>query len=129
MVDMGQQSCSCRKWEVTGLPCKHAIVAIWEMRKNNEHERILDHGFTIHIGWKHGRRYTPKTLLPPKLHVQVGRPKKKRKKPTLEVEDIVKGNMVSRAYKSVTCSKCSKIGHNSWGCKGQTDGGPQSSDV
>ncbi|KAL6499420.1 hypothetical protein OROHE_026083 [Orobanche hederae] len=35
IVDMGNQSCTCKKWELTGMPCKHAIAAIWDMRRNN----------------------------------------------------------------------------------------------
>ncbi|XP_028193216.1 uncharacterized protein LOC114378796 [Glycine soja] len=31
-VDLQNQSCTCRMWQLTGLPCRHAIVAI---RYNN----------------------------------------------------------------------------------------------
>nr|KAJ0214373.1 hypothetical protein LSAT_V11C400171290 [Lactuca sativa] len=35
-VDVVQQTCSCRKWELTGMPCKHVVATIWEMRKNSK---------------------------------------------------------------------------------------------
>ncbi|CAI9286511.1 unnamed protein product [Lactuca saligna] len=69
----------------------------------------------------------PTTLLPPKHHVPIGRPKKKRRRSAMEVEDLVKGNQLSRAQKSVTCSKCNKSGHNARTCKGQKAGGSQTS--
>ncbi|KAH0632563.1 hypothetical protein KY284_035349 [Solanum tuberosum] len=28
-VDLEKRTCSCRKWSLTGIPCKHAIAAIW----------------------------------------------------------------------------------------------------
>nr|KAJ0210471.1 hypothetical protein LSAT_V11C400202580 [Lactuca sativa] len=35
VVDMGQMTCSYRKWELTGMPCKHAIATINEMADCN----------------------------------------------------------------------------------------------
>ena len=35
VVNVNQQICSCKKWEITGMPCKHVVSAIWDMRKNN----------------------------------------------------------------------------------------------
>jgi len=29
VVDMKKRSCACRKWDITGMPCKHAVAAIW----------------------------------------------------------------------------------------------------
>lgn len=29
VVDLGLRTCSCRRWELTGIPCKHAISAIY----------------------------------------------------------------------------------------------------
>lgn len=31
---MEDQTCSCRVWELTGIPCSHAISAIQNMRLN-----------------------------------------------------------------------------------------------
>ena len=36
VVDMVQHTCSCRKGELIGIPYKHALVAIWDMRKNKQ---------------------------------------------------------------------------------------------
>ncbi|GJX94638.1 hypothetical protein Tco_0349224 [Tanacetum coccineum] len=34
VVNLQQRVCSCRKWEVSGLPCKHAVAAIHNMAEN-----------------------------------------------------------------------------------------------
>ncbi|XP_019184396.1 PREDICTED: uncharacterized protein LOC109179346 [Ipomoea nil] len=28
-VDLFRRACSCRKWDLTGIPCKHGVCAIW----------------------------------------------------------------------------------------------------
>ncbi|CAI9284676.1 unnamed protein product [Lactuca saligna] len=40
VVNVDQQTCSCNRWELTGIPCKHSITAIWDMRLNNENVGI-----------------------------------------------------------------------------------------
>ncbi|KAL4563563.1 hypothetical protein LXL04_027606 [Taraxacum kok-saghyz] len=37
VVDMGSRECTCRKWELTRIPCKHAIATLYEMAKYGEH--------------------------------------------------------------------------------------------
>nr|KAJ0186073.1 hypothetical protein LSAT_V11C900490590 [Lactuca sativa] len=106
VVDMVQHTCSCRKWELTGIPCKHALVAIWDMRKKNKDVGLPEswvHPTYWLKTWKemysfkikpiNGRRMwekypCPTTLLPPEHHVPIGRPKKKRNKS--DMDDLVK---------------------------------------
>ncbi|XP_073138973.1 uncharacterized protein [Henckelia pumila] len=33
-VDLSEMSCSCRRWEMNGIPCPHAICAMWCKREN-----------------------------------------------------------------------------------------------
>ncbi|KAH0709663.1 hypothetical protein KY284_011090 [Solanum tuberosum] len=33
-MDLEKRTCSCRKWSLTGIPCKHAIAAIWANRED-----------------------------------------------------------------------------------------------
>ncbi|GJS99012.1 mutator type transposase [Tanacetum coccineum] len=40
VCNMTQRTCSCKKWDLTGIPCKHAVACIWDMLK--EFERSLD---------------------------------------------------------------------------------------
>ncbi|KAD6119226.1 hypothetical protein E3N88_10497 [Mikania micrantha] len=53
------------------------------------------------------------TLLPPKQHKQVGRPKKKRNTTSDESsQPIVKGGKMTRVGNTMTCAKCQKKGCN-----------------
>ncbi|GKC44049.1 hypothetical protein Tco_1061771 [Tanacetum coccineum] len=59
------------------------------------------------------------TLLPPKHHVQVGRPKKKRKRSKHKDEPFVKDGKLGRKGRTITCQSYRNIGHNKATCKGQ----------
>ncbi|GJY91229.1 mutator type transposase [Tanacetum coccineum] len=123
VVNLTQKTCSCRKWEISGIPCKHVIVAIHGM---------TDNGFDVGIpeDWVHdsyklqtwmnvyshkvnpvnGRDMwskfdCPTTPLPPTVHPQIGRPPKKRKKIKGEIV-MINGNKLTRKCKTVTYSLC-----------------------
>ncbi|GJR89964.1 mutator type transposase [Tanacetum coccineum] len=34
VVNLANRSCSCRKWEVSGIPCKHVVACIFNMTDN-----------------------------------------------------------------------------------------------
>ncbi|KAJ0623608.1 putative Zinc finger, SWIM-type [Helianthus annuus] len=34
VVNVDLKTCSCRKWDLTAMPCKHAVAAIWDMSRN-----------------------------------------------------------------------------------------------
>nr|KAJ0217483.1 hypothetical protein LSAT_V11C300112480 [Lactuca sativa] len=132
-----QQSFTCKRWELTGIPCKHGVDAIWYMARNNKDVGIPEsfvHPCHWLSRWKemysfkispiNGRSMWEKlamltTLLPQKHCVPIGRPKKKRTISTVEKEDNVRGNTTSRAYRSVTCNKCKTISHNARTYKGK----------
>ncbi|GKE81973.1 hypothetical protein Tco_1551973 [Tanacetum coccineum] len=59
------------------------------------------------------------TLLPPKHHVQVGRPRKKRKRSKHEDEPFMKDGKLSRKGRTITCQSCGNTGHNKATCKGK----------
>ncbi|GJR81717.1 mutator type transposase [Tanacetum coccineum] len=105
-----------RKWEISGIPCKHAIAAIHDMVDNVN-------GIDMWSKFDY-----PTTLLPPKVHTQIGRPPKKRKKSKGEIE-MVKGDKLTRKGKTVTYSLCQGTGHNKRGCKATSlsDGGQRNS--
>lgn len=88
VVDMKKEESSCRKWELTGLPCKHAVAALWD--KANHGEKVMKEEDMVHDcyrleTWR--KMYTctvepingpdlwphsdcPSTLLHPKHHIQ-----------------------------------------------------------
>ncbi|GKB40930.1 crooked neck-like protein 1 [Tanacetum coccineum] len=137
VVDVVSMTCSCRKWELTGIPCKHVVAACWNMALNDRVtpplETWVNPCYWLSI-WKetysykiqpiYGTNYwekstCPTTLLPPKHHIQVGRPKKKRKRSKHKDEPFVKDGKPSRKGRTITCQSCGNIGHNKATCKGQ----------
>ncbi|GKC99439.1 hypothetical protein Tco_1169714 [Tanacetum coccineum] len=83
-------------------------------------KETYSHKIQLICGTKYWEKSTcPTTLLPPKHHVQVGRPKKKRKRSKHEDEPFVKDGKLSRKGRTITCQSCENIGHNKATCKGQ----------
>ncbi|GJT87633.1 heat stress transcription factor B-4-like protein [Tanacetum coccineum] len=137
VVDVVSMTCSCRKWELIGIPYKHVITACWNMALNGRAapppETWVNHCYwlsTWNETYSHKiqpicetnyweKSTCPTTLLPPKHHVQVGRPKKKRKRSKHEDEPFVKDGKLSRKGRTITCQSCGNIRHNKATCKGQ----------
>ena len=127
IVDLAAKTCDCRRWQLTGIPCCHAIsclrheriapesvlpscysldaynnayaYSIWPCRDKSEWEKIDAH-----------------QVLPPVYEKRVGRPPKARKKQPHEVPGK-NGPRLSRHGVTMHCSHCSEGGHNSAGCK------------
>ena len=97
VVDMGQRDCSCRKWELTGFPCKHVIAVLHNKADNGEPVGQL-HTYVHKVHWLQtwkdayvskvepikGRAMWPVSdspfkITPPPHHTQPGRPKRKRR--------------------------------------------------
>ncbi|GJT59899.1 heat stress transcription factor B-4-like protein [Tanacetum coccineum] len=120
-----------------GIPCKHAVAACWNMALNDRAapppetwvnpyywlstwKETYSHKIQPIYGTKYWEKSTcPTTLLPPKHHVQVSRPKKKRKRSKHEDEPFVKDGKLNRKGRTITCQSCGNIGHNKATCKGQ----------
>ncbi|PPD72460.1 hypothetical protein GOBAR_DD30635 [Gossypium barbadense] len=120
-------SCSCRDWQLYGIPCAHAAAAIMSCRKDVY--AFAEKCFTVasyceayseeiypipqKIDWnKFGE--APSTLnedaqvvRPPKFRRQPGRPEKKR----ICVEEL------NREKHTVHCSRCNQTGHYKTTCK------------
>ncbi|CAL5209877.1 unnamed protein product [Lathyrus oleraceus] len=35
-VNLKREACSCRKWDLSGIPCCHVIICIWNIKKQSE---------------------------------------------------------------------------------------------
>ena len=138
VVDMGEMTCTCRKWELNGIPCKHAIATIHEMGDSGETVgELYTYVNKVYLlsTWREaysnkvepikGRVMWPKsncpfTLTPPPHHTQPGRPKVKRKRSADEKSlSQSQGKRLTRKFVSVRCGKCKNRGHNARSCKGQ----------
>ncbi|KAK9076157.1 hypothetical protein SSX86_004490 [Deinandra increscens subsp. villosa] len=144
VVNLSEKWCACRRWEITGIPCRHAVAAIWDKTDHSEDvSELLSWVNPIYTikRWKEVYSHRvkpingpanwekiemPTTLTPPTHHTQVGRPKKARKRSAGEMENGT-GRM-SKKNMTITCSKCGNKGHNQRTCKGQggaSQGQPQ----
>lgn len=125
IVNIGTHSCSCRDWQLYGIPCPHAAAALISSRKDvyaytqkcftvssyrqAYFERL--HPIPCKIEWQKEAILpldddTP-VVRPPKFRRPPGRPEKKR----MCVEDL------NREKHTVHCSKCNQTGHYKTTCK------------
>ncbi|XP_021722494.1 uncharacterized protein LOC110689984 isoform X2 [Chenopodium quinoa] len=119
-VDLEAKTCTCRKWEMTGVPCCHVVACIFFLHK--QPEDYADHWFTRedylrsyagNIPPCAGERHWPKVnmrLGPPAIKVGPGRPRKNRIKDLFE--DKKKPGTLRRHGMEMTCSLCKVKGHN-----------------
>ncbi|PWA66436.1 transposase, mutator type [Artemisia annua] len=142
VVDVMKKNCSCRKWELTGMPCKHVVAALWDRAGHKDDGGIPEnwvHPSYWLATWKKVYSYKiyclngpdlwkkhpcPNTLIPPKHHTQIGRPPKKRKKSAHELssQKMSSGGKLSRVGKTVTCTFCKTLGHTKRSCKVKVGG-------
>ncbi|GKD75180.1 mutator type transposase, partial [Tanacetum coccineum] len=113
VCNMTQRTCLCKKWDLTRIPCKHAVACIWDMASNGQVPGIPE-------SWVSECYWLSTWQEMYRFKVNPCRLPKKRKKSAAELFDgMVKKGKLSRAGKSVTCTKCGQVGHNSRSCKGQ----------
>ncbi|KAL2928879.1 MutS protein-like protein 5 [Bienertia sinuspersici] len=123
-VDLVARTCSCRKWNMVGVPCCHAIACIFFM--NKEAEAYVDDCYKLETFFKayggsippcEGERYWPRVpcnLDPPPIKIGPGRPRKNRIKHPLE--NPKKPGSLLRTGIEMTCSICKSKGHNKRSC-------------
>ncbi|XP_031101899.1 uncharacterized protein LOC116005801 [Ipomoea triloba] len=108
-VDLAQRQCSCRGWDLTGIPYSHAVAAIRKQRESPE-----DYSSEL---WHKVDLPAP---LPPKYKAQPGRPKKKRKIDPLQESKQQKRPVRTKKVGEVKrCRVCGMTGHNKTTCKGK----------
>lgn len=124
VVDLNQHTCSCNAWQVSGIPCKHAIVAIWN--KVDHPEQYVNAYFCKQTYMKayeflleplNGPQEWPTSdsiVVAPKVKKVNGRPKTKRR---YGVGEVTASGKLKRTGCSMKCSLCGVIGHNKRGCK------------
>lgn len=125
-VNMNTNTCGCRKWQMTGIPCIHAASVI--IGKKQQVEDYVRDWFTV-AKWQQtytlgikpveGRKMWPRqnrlpVLPPPWRKGNPGRPSNyERKKGRNETASKTK---MSRDHRVMTCSNCKIDGHNKAGC-------------
>ncbi|XP_024195645.2 uncharacterized protein LOC112198766 [Rosa chinensis] len=125
VVDLERRTCACRRWDITGIPCKHAISAINFMRHKpedyvdacyltNTYMAIYSHTVKPVNGMDLWIPSDELAILPPQYNRQPGRPRTKRIKDSSEKD--TEGPKLGRVQKSLKCSNCGVLGHNVTTC-------------
>ncbi|KAM5554008.1 hypothetical protein ABKV19_025974, partial [Rosa sericea] len=121
VVDLTRRTCACMRWDLTGIPCKHAISAIHFMRQNPEDyvdacyqtkTYMAIYSYTVKPvnGMDLWISCDEPTILPPQYNRQPGRPRTKTIKDVSERE--TECPKLGRVQKSLKCSNCHQLGHN-----------------
>ncbi|PWA70957.1 transposase, mutator type [Artemisia annua] len=121
VVNIVEKSCTCRRWEITGLPCKHVVTTNWNMALNrqqvgaietwahpcyclNTWEATYKHNVSPITSNEHWEKsFVPTTIVPPKSQANAANStSKKRVRLAPETEELVKNGKLSKAWKSVS---------------------------
>uniref|UniRef100_K3YQH6 SWIM-type domain-containing protein n=1 Tax=Setaria italica TaxID=4555 RepID=K3YQH6_SETIT len=122
VVNINTRECTCRKWNVSGIPCSHAI-AVFDRTEQCPLDYCDKYFTTEYYRWTYAMSINPipDVLVPTVagdpshgtiLHLspiltrrQVGRPKEKPADPRIAIK------------RAVRCSRCKGYGHNKATCK------------
>ncbi|XP_074373472.1 uncharacterized protein LOC141713798 [Apium graveolens] len=125
VVDKDRNTCSCRRWELTGISCSHGCTAIFSMNERAEEKvdacykkELYIEAYSQLLKPMKGSLYWPKTefpdILPSKARRMPGRPKKYRRREQGEDGACTK---LSKKGVLMRCSQCMVAGHNKITCK------------
>ena len=122
-VNLDNHTCGCRKWDLSGLPCNHAISAINKAKRFPEDFvcKFFRKPFYVAayepmifpVPGEHDWIRTPgPDIEPPEFHVRRGRKQEKRIKGKFEVPKPKDSSRMA----TITCSNCGLQGHRYTNC-------------
>ncbi|XP_075107048.1 uncharacterized protein LOC142180030 [Nicotiana tabacum] len=127
------KQCSCRVWQLFGIPCPHAIRAFvykgldplegmhWWYRKEAT-LKTYSHKILPVRGEKFWKAIPANAMEPPQIVKLTGRPKVKR---TRQKDEAIKRQSewsMSRKGRVMNCNNCGEPNHNSRWCKKPSNG-------
>ncbi|KAL0319874.1 UNVERIFIED_CONTAM: hypothetical protein Sradi_5248900 [Sesamum radiatum] len=129
-VNLEKMTCTCRKWDISGIPCKHAVSAIFNQNEMPE-DYVHDYytvdmykkayapvimGTSGEMLWEHSLFIPP---LPPSFGRGSGRPSNARRREPDEATNKRKKKTtgrkemrLKRQQATVHCTICGEAGHN-----------------
>ncbi|XP_013589233.1 PREDICTED: uncharacterized protein LOC106297567 [Brassica oleracea var. oleracea] len=127
-VDLERRTCTCGKYDIGKIPCRHAIPAIYS--RGMEVHRFTDALYStaawrtayaecinpiavLESEWNVPAEVKLAKVLPPKTRKSAGRPVKRRYE---SVEDKIASSQGSRKNKKHKCSRCGTEGHKRGTC-------------
>ncbi|CAK8538622.1 unnamed protein product [Lathyrus sativus] len=127
VVNLLRHKCGCRKWDLSGIPCCHAIVCIWYSKEEpEEYVSSFYKKSTVRPTYSHIIMPTngpqlwhvnvANPISPLVMRRSIGRLKKNRNKANDEPR---LRNTLPRTLQTVKCKKCGSFGHNKQTCKGK----------
>lgn len=116
VVNIGSWECTCRKWQLTGLPCMHAIAVFDRVDRSvydycaryfRKESYLLTYSEPVQRipDISHMKFFVPASSYPPPTNRPPGRPKRKRINPHKTV------------IRPLRCSRCKIVGHNKATCE------------
>ena len=125
VVELNKRACSCRRWQLTGIPCSHAIACLKSYRIKPE--SVVSNCYTLKTYMAaYGGQIFPlrdkdewepveaEPILPPLYEKCAGRRKKNRRKHPKESSD---GTRLSKHGSTMRCGYCRVAGHRRQKCK------------
>ncbi|KAG5133949.1 hypothetical protein JHK82_025137 [Glycine max] len=127
-VNLDEKSCSCRFWQLTGIPCRHAVATMFDRRLLPSdfvhpycHVNTYTNCYALIVEPINGEDMWQQiglpTVLPPKVRVLIGRPKKARRR---ENDEAPKPHKLKRTNTSLRCDMCGTFRHNKRECQNMT---------
>lgn len=130
VVDLEARTCSCRRWQLNGIPCTHAIPAI--LGQNEDPKNYLANCYNVHTYQQVYQNHiepingldqwpiVPEMVLiipPEPVKKKKGRKKMLRRKEPEEIEQAAAKRALSRKRRIVIrCRKCGGLNHNIRSC-------------
>ncbi|XP_012833979.1 PREDICTED: uncharacterized protein LOC105954835 [Erythranthe guttata] len=115
VVDLSRKTCTCRKWQILGFPCVHAVYVL--VNETSQPYDYIDklyyaeyyrecYASPIYPFVRHSSRDDEVCVCPPEFETRRGRPKKKR------IPSV--GEKIKR---KIRCGRCKELGnHNKKSC-------------
>ncbi len=123
-VNLKERTCSCRYWQLSGLPCPHAITCIY--CETNCIDDYISRSYTIEnfkrtyahcLQPVEGQAAWPVSDRPrPEAPKEMKKPGRKKKNRTREEQEKPKSTRVSKVGTVIRCGFCKKPGHNKTSC-------------
>ncbi|CAH9134485.1 unnamed protein product [Cuscuta epithymum] len=128
-VNLNQHTCGCRAWDLSGIPCRHAISGIAFLRddptkyvdtcyRRETHSLSYSRGLPPINGYLMWPSVPGSNIKPPPHKVIPGRPKKNRAKSKDERSELPRDpNKLPKNGVKMKCWNCNTYGHNTRTCK------------
>jgi hypothetical protein len=125
-VDTRREMCSCKRWDLSGIPCCHGVSALRydkippESRVNSCYSiatycKAYEHIIMPCQDVSEWAKMKGRKILPPPIQKKKGRRKKNRRQQPEEKKGK-RGVQITRAGAVIHCGYCGGAGHNINGC-------------